>query len=76
MSCSYEANTWLLVIKNPSMTTTVKISQNVDMLAKVALKSQTLSNLTYCINAHLQVKMSRPFLTGKSIVVCCRGWSK
>ena len=39
---------------NPPTTTSVKISQNVDILAKVissALKSQTLSNL-------LQVKMS------------------
>ena len=38
----------------------------------VHLKRQTLSNLTCCtMSVHWQVKMSRPFLAGKSIVLCC-----
>ena len=42
-----------------------------------ALESQTrMSNLMCSIKVHLQVTMSRPFLTGKNIVLYCWGWSK
>ena len=55
------------------MTARVKISQNDTCTVYLpkylsALKSRTLSNLmcTTCKLVHLQVKMSQPFLTGKS----------
>ena len=61
---------------NPSMTANVKISQNVDIhvLAKVQvvhLKVKHCLTLHVVHTIHLQVKMSRPFLSGKSSVWYC-----
>ena len=36
----------------------------------------TLIKVKHYQTSHVQVKMSRPFLTGKSIVLYCWGWSK
>ena len=63
---------------NPLTTTRVKISRNVDILPKVylsALKSKTVSNLA-CSKYIYRSKCVDHFLTGKSIVWYCSGWSK
>ena len=60
------------------MTAKVKISQNVDIFAKVYLvhlKSQTLSNLT-CSKYIYRSQWVVRFFTGKSIVLYFWGWSK
>ena len=61
------------------MTARVKISQNVDILAKVHVLL-CIEKVEHCqtlrVASTLQVKMSGPFLTRKSIVWYCSGWSK
>ena len=57
------------------MTVMVKISKNIDILAKVYLVHLIVKQ-RQTQKVHLQVKMSLQFLTGKSIVWYCSGWSK
>ena len=56
------------------MTTRVKMLMYLPRYL-VHLRSRTLSNLT-CSKCNLQVKMSQPFLTDKSIALYWRGWTK
>ena len=65
---------WYYLTINPPTATSVRISQNDDILAKIYLLHLKVKHCQTWV--HLQVKMSWPFLTGKSIVLYCWGWSK
>ena len=63
----------LNLYKNPSMTASVKISQNVDILAKVYRVHWKIKHLMCTFTGQNE---STEFLTGKNIVLYHWGWSQ
>ena len=62
---------------NPPMTARVKISQNVDTLAKVHLVHLKIAHCqTLRVVSTFTGQNESTFLTGESIVWYCSGWSK